>query len=108
MTVQVKSVTMQALKTALPRINGQDWIARPRVRFNIAAVGKTPANVAIAIFHFGSGRKGVPGRVNQLSSPQSSSARPAPSEELCGLESWFTLPGTPLRPVHRVPQFDPR
>src|SRR5215510_4993630 len=66
MTNQVSATTMQALKTTPTRINGQDCIARPSLRFKIAAVGKTPTNVAMAIFQRGGG---FCGERNHASSP---------------------------------------
>src|SRR6266568_321307 len=78
-TTHVRRLTTQALKTALATTKGQDRITGPRVRFKTIATGKTPRKVATAIFHFGNGRSAAPGSVNQLSNPQSSSVRPAPS-----------------------------
>src|SRR6058998_219812 len=66
MTTQVRRATMQPLKTTLLGINGQGRIAAPSVRFNIAAVGKTPRNVASAIFQRGGG---FCGERNHASSP---------------------------------------
>src|SRR5258708_21005246 len=55
MATQVKSAAMLALNTALATRKGNERIAGPMVRFNIVATGKTPRNVAVAIFQRGGG-----------------------------------------------------
>src|SRR6266581_2488391 len=51
----VRSATIAALNTTPLTTNGQDRIAGPSVRFKSVAVGKTPRNVAVAIFQRGGG-----------------------------------------------------
>src|SRR5207249_9750856 len=65
-TAQDRSATTKALKTALRGTNGHSLMTGPRVRFKIIASGRTPMNVATAIFHLGGG---LPGDRNHASSP---------------------------------------
>jgi len=55
MTAHVSRTTIQALNTAPLRRKFHRRIAGPSVRFRNTAIGKTPANVATAIFHCGGG-----------------------------------------------------
>src|SRR5881409_591748 len=65
-TTQASSATTHALKTALRGTNGHSRIIGPIVRFKIMANGKTPMNVATAIFQRGGG---LCGERNHASSP---------------------------------------
>ena len=75
MMAQVRSAIMQPLKTAVLRRTFHGKIAGPRVTFRTVATGKTPKNVAIAIFH----RGGEPGERNHASSPCNSRWTGSPS-----------------------------
>src|SRR5437773_2623665 len=65
-TTQDSRATTQALKTALRRANGHSRITGPMVKVKIMASGKTPMNVAMAIFQRGGG---LCGERNHASSP---------------------------------------
>src|SRR5262249_40064432 len=86
-TTQVKSTTTKALKTALFKTKFQERINGPRVRLKTMTTGTTPRYVAMAIFHWGKGCSASPGKVNQLSRPQSSSTCPLPSVR--SVANWF-------------------
>src|SRR2546430_13824290 len=76
-TTQDSNATTAALKTALRRTNGHSRMTGPIVRFKIIASGKTPMNVATAIFHLGGG---LCGERNHASSPCSGRYTGSPSE----------------------------